>query len=238
MATSEPLVLLPGMMCDARAFMPQLTDLGRDHLVTVAPVSGAERIEEIASGLLTHLPPKFALAGHDLGGIVALEILRRAPGRVTRIALMNTTPLPETPDYAASREPRVVAARSGRLAQVVAEELPQRALAPGPARAEIMALVQDMADYLGVEAFVRQTRALQRRRDQQPTLRLIKQPCLVLTGAHDTLIPVKRAEFMAGLVPDAVLEVIDEAGHMPTLEAPERVNDILRGWMRQPLVLR
>ena len=235
---SEPLVLLPGLMCDARVVMPQLTDLARDHAVTVAPVTGAERVEEIASLLLSLLPAKFALAGHSFGGIVALEVLRRAPGRVTRVALMNTTPLAETPEFAASREPRLVAARSGRLIEMVREELPPTSLAPGPGRADVMALVEDMADHLGTQVYIRQTRALQRRRDQQATLRTIKQPTLVLTGAHDRLTPVKRHEFMAELIPYAQLRVIGDAGHMPTLETPEELNAILREWMRQPLVLR
>jgi pimeloyl-ACP methyl ester carboxylesterase len=235
---TEPLVLLPGMMCDARVFMPQITDLARDHAVTVAPVSGAERVEELASALLSLLPPKFALAGHSFGGIVALEILRRAPNRVSRIALMNTTPLPETPAYAATREPRIVAARSGRLAQVMHEELPPSSLAPHSDRKAIMGLVEDMADHMGVEVFVRQTRALQRRRDQQATLRQIRQPALVLTGAYDTITPVKRHEFMAELIPYAVLRVIEDAGHVPSLETPEELNELLREWLRMPLVLR
>ncbi|MDP5347958.1 MAG: alpha/beta hydrolase, partial [Paracoccaceae bacterium] len=84
----DPLVLLPGMMCDARLFAPQVTDLSRDHAVTIAPITQGERIEEIASGLLDILPAKFALAGLSMGGIVAMELLRRAPERITRIALM------------------------------------------------------------------------------------------------------------------------------------------------------
>lgn len=235
---TEPLVLLPGMMCDARVFLPQITDLARDHAVTVGPVGGAERMEEIASNLLSLLPPKFALAGHSFGGIVALEILRRAPGRVTRIALLNTTPLPESPTFAATREPRIVAARSGRLNEVMREEMPLSALSPMSDRQGIMGLVEDMADHMGVEVFVRQTRALQRRRDQQATLRQIRQPALVLTGAYDTVTPVKRHEFMAELIPYAELRVIEEAGHMPSLETPEELNAILREWLRQPLVLR
>jgi pimeloyl-ACP methyl ester carboxylesterase len=235
---SEPLVLLPGLMCDARVFMPQLTDLARDHAVTVAPVGGAERVEEIASILLSLLPAKFALAGHSFGGIVALEVLRRAPGRVTRIALMNTTPLPESPDYAASREPRLVAARAGRLIEMIREELPLSSLAPGPGRGDVMALVEDMADHLGVQTYVRQTRALQRRRDQQSTLRTIRQPALILTGAYDRLTPVKRHEVMADMIPSARLRVIEEAGHMPMLETPEELNAILREWMQEPPVPR
>ena len=94
---TEPVVLLPAMMCDARLFQAQITPLSRQRPVMVAPISGAERIDESASTLLDMLPHKFALAGHSMGGIVALELLRRAPNRVTRLALMATSPLGETP---------------------------------------------------------------------------------------------------------------------------------------------
>ncbi len=235
---SEPLVLLPGMMCDARLFLPQVVEFSSDTAVTVAPITAGERVEEIASALLAQLPARFALAGISLGGIVAMELLRRAPERVTRIALMDTTPLPETPDYAASREPRIMGARAGRLAEVLREELPAGALAPGGDSAEILALVQDMGLRLGPEVFVRQSRALQRRKDQVATLRRIRQPVLVLCGEYDSLTPVKRHEFMAGLIPYAKLVVVAGAGHLPVLEQPRAVNRALRDWMRQPLVLR
>ncbi|NCO86390.1 MAG: alpha/beta fold hydrolase [Rhodobacterales bacterium] len=235
---SEPLVLLPGMMCDARLFLPQVVEFSSDTPVTVAPITGGERVEEIASALLAQLPARFALAGLSLGGIVAMEVLRRAPERVTRIALMATTPLPETPDYAASREPRIMGARAGRLAEVLREELPANALAPGGDSAEILALVQDMGMRLGAEVFVRQSRALQRRKDQVATLRKIRQPVLVLCGEYDSLTPVKRHAFMAELIPYAKLVVVTGAGHLPVLEQPRAVNRALRDWMRQPLVLR
>jgi len=157
---------------------------------------------------------------------------------VTRIALMATTPLPETPDYAASREPRIMGARAGRLAEVLREELPANALAPGGDSAEILALVQDMGMRLGAEVFVRQSRALQRRKDQVATLRKIRQPVLVLCGEYDSLTPVKRHAFMAELIPYAKLVVVTGAGHLPVLEQPRAVNRALRDWMRQPLVLR
>jgi|TARA_B110000908_G_C10210517_1_gene429975 pimeloyl-ACP methyl ester carboxylesterase len=235
---AEPLVFLPGMMCDARLFGPQIAELSADHCVMVAPVTQGERIEEIASGLLDQLPARFALAGLSMGGIVAMELLRRAPDRITRIALMDTNPLAETPPVAAAREPQIVGVRTGRLEQVMRDEMKPHYLAPGPHRAEVLELVMDMALALGADTFVRQSRALQRRRDQQGTLRKCKVPTLVLCGAHDALCPVKRHTFMAELIPYAKLVVLENAGHLPTLETPAETTQALRDWLKQPLILQ
>lgn len=235
---SDPLVLLPGMMCDARVFGPQIAALSTDYAITVAPVTGGERIEEIASGLLDLLPRKFALAGLSMGGIVAMEVLRRAPERVTRIALMDTNSLAETPQTAANYEPAIIKLRSGQLREAVEALLPPEALADGPDRADIMAMVLDMADHVGETAIIRQIRALQRRRDYQSVLRRCKVPALVLCGAQDALTPVKRHSFLADLIPYANLEVIDGAGHLPPLEAPEATIAALEGWLKQPYVLQ
>lgn len=234
----EPLVFLPGMMCDARLFGPQIAALSPEFSVMVCPVTRGERIEEIASALLDDLPSRFALAGLSMGGIVAMEILRRAPGRVTRLALMDTNPLAETPQIAAAREPQIVKARAGRLLDVMRDEMKPHYLAPGPYRGEILKLVMDMADSLGPETFVRQSRALQRRRDQQATLRKCKVPTLILCGAHDALCPIKRHTFMAELIQGAELLVLDDAGHLPTLEMPDDTTAALRRWMQQPSQLR
>jgi pimeloyl-ACP methyl ester carboxylesterase len=235
---AEPLVLLPGMMCDARLFGPQIAELSANTTITVAPVTRGERIEEIASGLLDELPARFALAGLSMGGIVAMELLRRAPDRITRLALMDTNPLAETPVVAAAREPQIIGARTGRLEQVMREEMKPNYLAPGPYRAEVLELVMEMALTLGPEVFVRQSRALQRRRDQQGTLRKCKVPTLILCGAHDMLCPIKRHTFMAELTPYAELVVIEDAGHLPTLECPDQTTAALRKWMTAPLMLR
>ena len=234
----EPLVFLPGMMCDARLFGPQIAALSPEFSVMVCPVTRGERIEEIASALLDDLPSRFALAGLSMGGIVAMEILRRAPGRVTRLALMDTNPLAETPQIAAAREPQIVKARAGRLLDVMRDEMKPHYLAPGPYRGEILKLVMDMADSLGPETFVRQSRALQRRRDQQATLRKCKVPTLILCGAHDALCPIKRHTSMAELIQGAELLVLDDAGHLPTLEMPDDTTAALRRWMQQPSQLR
>ncbi|WP_135503673.1 alpha/beta fold hydrolase [Roseovarius aestuariivivens] len=234
----EPLVLLPGMLCDSRVFAPQIQALSPEMTLVVAPVTEGDRIEEIASNILDTLPRKFALAGLSMGGIVAMEIMRRAPERVTRIALMDTNSLAETPQSAADYEPLITKLRAGLLDQAVAAIMRPEYLAPGPDRTAVLYQVGKMAENIGCAAITRQARALQRRRDYQATLRKCHVPALVLCGVHDGLTPVKRHEFMAGLIPHAELALIQDAGHLPTLEAPEAVTAALRVWMKQPLVLQ
>ncbi|GGH22347.1 Pimeloyl-ACP methyl ester carboxylesterase [Cribrihabitans marinus] len=233
----EPLVLLPGMMCDARIFEHQILHLSRERPVTFAPISQGERIEQIASELLDRLPQRFALAGLSMGGIVAMEVIRRAPTRVTRLCLMSTDAHSDTPQIASAREPLIVAARAGRLGEALQQAVRPEALAPGARRVDVLELVQTMGADLGAEIFVRQMRALQRRPDQQVTLRKIKVPAMILCGRHDRLTPVQRHEFMAQLIPNARLEILEDAGHLPPVEQPEAVTHQLRQWFAQPLVL-
>jgi pimeloyl-ACP methyl ester carboxylesterase len=234
---ADPIVFLPGLMCDARLFAPQVTAFSRETTVINAPLTKGERIEEIASHVLSQLPPKFALAGLSMGGIVAMEMLRRAPERITRLALMDTNPLSETPEVASAREPQIVRARAGRMEEVIRDEMKPNYLAPGPGRADVMAVVMEMARALGPDVFVRQSRALQRRKDQQATLSKCNVPTLILCGAHDKLCPVRRHRFMADLIPDAKLVVLEDAGHLPTLEQPEATTQALRDWMGLPYPL-
>nr|WP_245222524.1 alpha/beta fold hydrolase [Ruegeria sp. HKCCSP351] len=218
-------------MCDARLYRPQIEVFSQTRPVTVAPLSAGERIEEIASGLLDQLPHRFALAGLSMGGVVALELIRRAPERVSRLCLMATDAQADTPQIAAGREDLIIGAQGGRLEEVMRKLVGSDTLAPGPQRIPILNCLLAMAQDLGVETFVRQMRALQRRPDQQAALRRIKVPTLVLCGAHDTLTPVKRHSFMAELIPGAELLVIEKAGHLPTLETPDIVNEALQAWL-------
>lgn len=236
--TPEPIVFLPGMMCDARLFAPQIDALSHDRAVMVAPIHIGERIEEIASNILTAAPSKFALAGLSMGGIVALEIMRKAPDRVTRLALMDTNAMAETPERAAEREPQIVKVRAGKLRDVMRDEMKPHYLAETKYKAQILDLCMAMADSLGPDVFVRQSRALQRRRDHQATLRKIKCPTLVMCGEFDALCPPQRHKFMAEMIPHATLQILGDAGHLPTLEQPDLTNDVLREWMQMPLVLQ
>jgi len=233
----DPVVLLPGVMADARVFLPQILALGRDRAVTVAPLNG-DTVEDMSAAALQGLPERFALAGQGLGGIVALDMLRRVPERITRIVLIATDPLGDGPQAVSDRDRRIILARTGRLMQAMEAEVPPAAIAAAEAREEILHLVQDMAADLGEVLYVAQVRALQRRRDQQKTLRRARLPILVLAGAEDTVVPPRRQSFMVELAPSARMQVLPGVGHLPTLEAPDAVNRALSAFLAGPLILR
>ena len=151
-----PLVLLPGMMCDARLFGPQIDALAGRGPVQVLPIGGARSMAELARIALDAAPPRFALAGLSMGGIVAMEMVRQAPERVDRLALLDTNPLAEDEARKRLRGPQIDKVRQGGLAEVIRDEMKPNYLAEGPDRARILALCMDMALALGPEVFVRQ----------------------------------------------------------------------------------
>lgn len=236
--TREPLVMIPGLMADARLFLPQMVRLGADRACHVCIAAKGDTVEQMSEVMLPGLPEKFALLGHGLGGDIALDIVRRIPDRVSRVILMATDPLSEPPQAAVERETRMVMARAGRLVEAMAQEVPVASVADSPWRDEIMALVKDMALGLGEGVFLRQSRALQRRPDQQKTMRRVKLPALVIAGAADTLVPMRRLEFTANLMPFGKLQVIADAGHLATLEQPEAVSAALAAFLAGPVLLR
>ena len=234
----EPLVFLPGLMCDARMFLPQMVALGdRWSAQVILPVQG-DTVEEMSQHVLDQAPARFALIGHGLGGAVALDVLRRAAQRVTRVVLISTPPLSEVPQIAAAREARIVAARSGRLLEAMAEEVPLSALCDTEWRGDVVAVLQDMALGLGEGVFLRQSRAMQRRPDQQKTMRRVKLPALILAGEADSMLPVLRQQFTAGLMPYGKMAVIPGAGHVPTLEQPDLATSAIETFLNGPILLR
>lgn len=237
---AEPLVLVPGLVSDARIFAPQIVALSAFRAIHVAHVIEDATIEAMARSVLADAPPRFALAGHAMGGVVALEVARVAPERVTRIALLCSDCLAEHPVVAAAREELIVAARAGRLDEAVLQVLPEEAFAPGPGRNRLRKALMTMACDLGADVFVRQTRAMQKRADRQKTLRALRVPSLILGGKHDTLAPPRRQEVMSTMCWPTRLEIVEDAGHMPMLEAPEEVTAALYAWLdrQAPLTLR
>jgi len=221
--------LLPGMMCDARLFRHQM-ELGDIVVPAIPPV---ESMTEIAKLLLQDLPDRFALGGLSMGGIIAMEILAQAPERVAGLALLDTNPLAELDEVKARRVGQMAAARDGRLAQVMRDELKPNYLVDGPQKPEILDLCMAMALDLGAEVFCAQSIALRDRPDQTDTLRGFAGPALVLCGAEDTLCPLSRHELMHELMPQSALVVVEGAGHLPVLEQPDATNAALKAWMEK-----
>jgi pimeloyl-ACP methyl ester carboxylesterase len=219
------------MMCDERLFAPQIAVLSKTRSVLTLPIGTHDTMEALAAEALRDAPPRFALAGLSMGGILAMEILRQAPDRVMGIALMDTNPLAEQPHVAGRRAPQMAAVLDGQLARVMRDEMKPNYLTDGPDRAEILDLCMTMALNLGPEVFVNQSKALRNRSDQTDTLKAFKKPGLILCGRDDALCPVHRHELMHELMPHSTLTIIENAGHLPTLEQPDQTTAALSRWL-------
>ena len=228
-----PLVLLPGMMCDARLFSPQIAALSGRHTLHLPHLTGADTVAARAAQILQNAPPRFALAGLSMGGIVAMEILRQAPDRVTKIALMDTNPLPEASEQQARRAPQIARVLAGGLRTVMQDEMKPLYVADTPRRAEILDLCMAMALDLGPDTFAAQSRTLASRPDQTATLAAFKGPALVLMGEYDILCPRPRHDLMHALMPQSRLVIVADAAHLPTLEKPDETTAELRRWLEE-----
>ncbi|WP_170477295.1 alpha/beta fold hydrolase [Ruegeria arenilitoris] len=226
-----PLICLPGMMCDARLFGPQIEALSSRMPIMTFPLSQQNSVEALAADILNNAPPLFALAGLSMGGIVAMEIVRQAPERVLRLALLDTNPLAESPEVAARRGPQMAAVRKGRLWNVMRDEMKPKYLADGPRQGSILDLCMVMATDLGPDVFLRQSQALMDRSDQSETLSAYSGKALVLCGQEDGLCPVERHQLMHDLMPRSTFTIIDGAGHLPTLEQPNETTAALVRWL-------
>ncbi|MDB4077912.1 alpha/beta hydrolase [Amylibacter sp.] len=226
-----PLVLLPGMMCDERLFASQINELSKRREVHFAKITDYESISELACDVLNNAPPVFALAGLSMGGIVAMEIVSQAPERVERLALLDTNPLAELPDVLKRRGPQIDAIKNGQLKEIIRDEMKPNYLFDGVRKTEILKLCMDMALDIGPDAFIRQSIALRDRVDQKNTLGSYKRPALVLCGKHDVLCPLERHELMHTLLENSKLEIIEDAGHLPTLEQPKITTMALANWL-------
>jgi len=219
------------MMCDHRLFAPQIAALAGDLTVQVGDITGHDTVCALANAVLAQAPPRFALAGLSMGGIVAMQVIAQAPGRVTRLALLDTNPLAETEAVKARRAPQMARAQVGDLYALMRDEMKPNYLTDGPYRDTILQLCMDMAMALGSDVFVRQSHALRDRPDQQATLRAVTVPTLVLCGRDDALCPVHRHDLMQALIPGSVLHIVENAGHLPTLEQSDETTAALARWL-------
>ncbi|HEX2017397.1 MAG TPA: alpha/beta fold hydrolase [Aurantimonas sp.] len=227
MVNSQPVVLIPGLLCTGELFREQIRALDGE-VVQVADVVRDDSIAGMAERLLATAPPRFVLCGLSMGGYVALETARRSPERVAGLVLVATSARPDTPEQTATRHRLVALARQKGIA-AVADALSPRLLGPVARRnREFLDRVTQMAETVGVEAFARQQKAIIERSDQRPVLSRLTIPTAVLVGTADEIIPMECSQEMASAIPDARLRTIEGAGHLLSMEAPEIVTAALR----------
>jgi pimeloyl-ACP methyl ester carboxylesterase len=229
---TEPLVLLPGLLCDAALWAPQVDDLrGLADPITIGDLTRHDSMGDMADAILAEAPPRFALAGLSMGGYCAQEIMRRAPERVTRLALLDTSARADSDEQRARRRGLIELAQKGAFKGVTPRLLP---LLIHPDRLQDKALTQTvigMAERIGRDGFLRQQKAIMGRPDGRPDLARIACPTRILVGRQDALTPVALHEEMEAAIPGARLVVIEESGHLTTLERPEPVNAALEEWL-------
>ena len=231
MSDPLPMVLIPGLRCSARLYTPQLTQLWQFGPVTVSNHTRADTMPAIADDVLTSAPPRFALIGLSMGGYIAFEILRRAPERVVKLGLLDTSARADTPEQARRRQQQIALTEAGRYDDTVSAQFAIMVHHSRRADVELWQTYRLMAQETGAEVFVRHQRAIGQRVDSRPDLARIRVPTLVLVGDTDELTPPAHAEEMAAGIPGAQLTVVADCGHLSTLERPEVVTAALIDFM-------
>ena len=229
---AEPLLLIPGLMCTSALFLPQVNAFSAHREVIVADHTGADDMRSIAGRILDQAPGRFALAGLSMGVYLSLEIMKMAPERVTRLALLDGKARTDTDGELAAREALLAMADEGRYLNITYDVLLNRLVAAGRAlEPELRDVIVQMATDTGVAVFRRQMAAIINRPDYLSGLARISCPALVLTGQEDVITPPDCAAEMADKIADARLVMIPGCGHLSTLEAPAAVNAAMQGWL-------
>ena len=226
------LVLLPGLLNDARLWQHQLTALAEYADITVADLTRGDSIAALAEDVLARAPAgPFALAGLSMGGYVALEIMRKAPERVLALALLDTSARPDTEESRANRE-RLIALAEKNWPAVTEAMLPNLLHPDHLTNQTIVGAIKAMSKDLGKDVFVRQQRAIMQRIDSRPFLHRIACPTLVLCGREDRITPLETHEELVVAIKGAKVEIVDECGHLSALEQPMAVIAALESWLQ------
>ena len=225
-------LILPGLLEDPDAFAAVIEGLADVATCHVADLTRSNTMAGLANDALKQAPSeKFLLAGHSMGGYVALEILRQAPQRVTALALLNTNARPDTPESTENR--RRLMALADRDFETVSTSLLPRLMTPEHLEDPVLTgTIGNMALAVGRDAFKRQEEAIIARADSRPFLKDIRCRTLVIAAAHDQLMPVPVLKELSDGIPGARLAIVEDSGHMATLEQPERVLELMRGWVK------
>ncbi|HAA91928.1 MAG TPA: alpha/beta hydrolase [Rhodospirillaceae bacterium] len=234
MAEKEAMVLVPGLLCDRTLWAHQMEFLRDVANPMVADTLSDDSIAHMADRLLAAAPERFALAGLSMGGYVAFEVMRRAPERVSRLALMDTSAAPDDPDKTKIRKGLIRLAEMGKFKGVTPRLLPMLVHEDRLEDEQLCGAITEMAGRVGKDSFVSQQRAIMGRADSRESQADISVPTLVLCGRQDVLTPLEAHEEMADAIPTARLCVIEECGHLATMERPHAVTALMRDWLLRP----
>lgn len=227
-----PIVLVPGLTCTPRLYAPQLPALWPFGAVTVADHRRDSDMAAIAARILADAPPRFALVGLSMGGYIAFAMLRQAPERIVKLALLNTNARADTPEQTASRKTQIAMARGGRYGEIAGLSLPRYLLKRNQDDPVMSGIVRQMIEETGAEAFVRQQTAIMTRPDSRPLLASIRCPTLVLVGDTDVATPPEVNKEIADGIAGSKYIVVPDCAHLSTLEKPEAVNAALTAWLK------
>ena len=225
------LVLIPGLLCDLDLWSHQTSHLADIAQITVADITAGETIEALAAQVLAEAPDKFALAGLSMGGYVAQAIMRLAPERVERLALLDTSGRADTDDQRMRRSQLIDMSRIGKFRGVTDRLLPILIHEDRLADEDLTDRVKAMAERVGPEAFHRQQMAIMSRPDGRSDFAGYNIPVLVVCGRQDALTPVALHEEMVDLIPSAKLAVIEDSGHLSSMERPQAATALLQQWL-------
>jgi pimeloyl-ACP methyl ester carboxylesterase len=225
------LVLLPGLLNTARVFEPVIAALGDAAEVIVPELYQCDSIDGMAEAALGLAPERFALGGFSMGGYVAFEMLRRAPQRIERLALIDTQASPDPPASTARRRAFVDQSKIGRFHGVTSTLMPSLIHPSRLSDAAVTGPIVEMAAQIGADGFEREQRAIMARPDSRPLLVDIKVPTIVISGRQDRTVPLARAEEMAADISHSQLVVLEQCGHMAPLEKPVEVAAALKKWL-------
>lgn len=231
--TADTLVLIPGLLNDAELWarqVPMLDDLV-DRIV-IPDTTAHEDIRETAAQVLAETEGALAVAGLSMGGYVALEILRQAPDRIERLALIDTSARQDSEEQRRRRTGLIELADKGRFKGVTPRLLPMLVHRSRLEDAAVTRPIFDMAGRIGKDGFIRQQKAILSREDSRDLLSDIAVPTLVMCGRDDQLTPVELSEEMANRIPGASLHVVEACGHLPALERPQECGERMRSWLQ------
>jgi pimeloyl-ACP methyl ester carboxylesterase len=218
-------------LTDERLFAPQITALTADFDCRALVFRDQDSLGAMAEALLAAAPPRFTLVGLSLGGYVAFEVLRRAAGRVERVALLDTTAAADSQTRRAGRLADIAKVEAGGIDALI-PELPKRWLLPAHAsRADLVALMASMARSVGGRGQRNQQQAMLGRPDSLADLERVRVPTLVLCGEQDPVTPVADHAAIAARIAGARFERIADCGHLSTLEQPDAVSRVLADWL-------